>query len=100
MFRANYTGENKSKLKPNDNYTEDMKRNISTENGNCHACIYVGENKDLSKHRLCAENMFAIAEVSGTGRCDKCAVYWKWYNQINPIKKKLVERSGFVFKNR
>jgi hypothetical protein len=89
------------KIKTSDNYTDDMKRDRSKENGNCVECIYVGENDSVSNSRLCAETMSRIDELShGFGHCDKCKTCYKWYNQINPIKKWLLERTGFRFKNR
>ena len=99
MF-VNYACENKANTKHNNNYTDDIKRDTSKEKGWCHACIFTGENENISKWRLCAETMSEIAEVEGNGYCDKCKPAWNWYNQINPIKKWLVERSGFRFKNR
>lgn len=88
------------KTKTSDNYTDDIHRDTSKEKGWCHACIFTGENETLSKHRLCAETMSEIAEVNGNGYCDKCKPAWCWYNQINPIKKWLLEKTGFRFKNR
>ena len=88
-------------IKTSDNYTDDIKRDRSKENGCCVECIYVGENDDVSNARLCAETMSRIDELSnGFGHCDKCKICYKWYNQVNPIKKWLLERSGFRFKNR
>jgi hypothetical protein len=96
MFRINYTCEFKTKH----NYSDDVKRDSLKERGNCHSCVFSGENEHFSKRRLCAETMSEITEVDGNGYCDKCRPCWHWYNQINPIKKWLLERSGFVFKNR
>ena len=90
----------KSETKHHNNYTDDIKRDTTKENGNCHACIFTCENENISKRRLCAETMSDIAEVRAGGHCDKCKPAWKWYNQINPIKKWLLEKEGFKFKNR
>ena len=100
MFRINYTTESKSKSEHHNNYTDDVKRDNSQERGWCGACIYNGENEELSKRCLCAETMSEIAEVCSSGYCDKCKPAWYWYNQINPIKKWLIEQTGFRFKNR
>lgn len=100
MIAPNYTTESKYKSKHHNNYTDVVGRDTSNEKTDCHGCIFVGENEHVSKERLCAERMREIAEVKGFASCDKGKPYWKWYNQINPIKKWLLERSGFVFKNR
>lgn len=96
----NYVCKNKAKTKHNNNYTDDMTRDTSKDNTNCYCCIFVGENDNVSNSRLCAESMDEISEVSGFGTCDKGRTRFKWYNQINPIKKWLLERTGFRFKNR
>ncbi len=95
-----YTNKNKKETKHHNNYVDDMNRDRSNEKTDCHGCIFVGENEDVSKERLCAERMSEIAEVKGLASCDNGKPYWKWYNQINPIKKWLLERTGFRFKNR
>lgn len=95
-----YVNKSKSETKHSNNYTDDIKRDRSKENGYCHACIFTGENEEVSKYRLCAETMSEISEVNGNGYCDKCKPCWHWYNQINPIKKWMLEKTGFVFKNR
>ena len=59
MSFVNYTGEKKH----SDNYTEDMKRDRSKEIGWCHACIFTGENEQVSKYRLCAEKMSEILAI-------------------------------------
>ena len=96
----NYTYKSKSEAKHHNNYADCRHRDISKAKTDCHGCIFVGENEEVSKERLCAERMSEIAEVSGIAACDKGKPYWKWYNQINPIKKWLLELTGFRFKNR
>ena len=96
----NYTTEPKQKSVLHDNYTDDMTRDTSKENGNCHACIFIGDNDWVSVEHLCAKHVDEIAEVKFNGHCDKCKPAWHWYNQINPVKKWLVEKTGFKFKNR
>jgi len=95
-----YTMENKAKAKHNDNYTNDFKRDCSKDKVNCYSCIFVGENELVSQERLCAKRMNEITEVDAFGTCDKGRSRFKWYNRINCIKKRLLERSGFEFKNR
>ena len=96
MYSVNYTAE----LKNTNNYTDDVRRDTSKEKGWCSVCIYVGENRSVSEKPLCAESISNIAEVRNTGYCDKCKPRWFRLNQINSIKKSLLERSGFVLKNR
>jgi len=95
-----YTMQNKSEVKHNDNYVYNIKRDCAWDKVNCYECIFVGENELVSRHRLCAKRMDEIAEVEGWGKCDKGRSRFKWYHRINFIKKRLLERSGFVFKNR
>ena len=98
MIYVNYTTEGKTKSEHNDGYVEDATQIYSDVN--CHGCIFVGENEHLSKRRLCGKYIREVAEVQGNGSCRKARAYWHWYNQINPFKKWLLERSGFKFKNR
>ncbi len=100
MCNVNYTFEMKNNTQNHNNYNDDPRRDSSKEKGNCHSCIFSGENESFSKRRLCVETISEIAEVDGNGYCDKCKPAWHWYNQINPIKKWLLERTGFKFKNR
>ena len=100
MFNINYVTKRKNKTKHHNNYNDDPKRDSSKEKGCCLSCIFSGENEYVSDRRLCAETMSEISEVFGTGYCSKCKPYWHWYNQINPIKKRLLEKTGFKFKNR
>ena len=83
------------KIKDWDNYVE------KSENNHCVNCIFVGDNDEFSNRRLCAETISVIPELSsGFGCCDRYKSCFKWYNQINPIKKLILKKSGFVFKNR
>ena len=97
MCFVNYATELKNNTIHHNNYVCDMK-----DNGpHCVECIFVGENDHLSPRRLCAETMTDVAELeNGFGHCDKFKSCFKWYNQINPIKKWMLEKTGFVFKNR
>ena len=97
---VNYTTESKYKSVKNDNYTDVIGRDTSKENGNCHSCIFIGDNDDVSAQHLCAKYITEIAEVKHNGHCDKCKPSWHLYNQINPIKKWLLEQTGFEFRNR
>ena len=92
--------QNKSEVKHNDNYVYDIKHDCSKDKVHCYVCIFVGENELVSPHRLCAKRMDEIAEVDAQGKCDKGRSRFKWYNRINFVKKYLLERSGFVLKNR
>lgn len=99
MCYVNYTTELKNNTIHHNNYTDDIK--VDAPRGHCVDCIFVGENDNISKNRLCAETMTEVAELSnGFGHCDKLKSCYKWYNQINPIKKWLLEQTGFVFRNR
>lgn len=95
-----YTRKNKADVKHNDNYVYNIKRDCSKDKVNCYSCIFVGENELVSQERLCAKRMNEITEVDAFGTCDKGRSRFKWYNRINFIKKRLLERSGFVLKNR
>ena len=87
----------KSEAKHNDNY---VKRICSKNKIECCNCIFVGENDYVSQECLCAKYTNEVAEVNAFGSCDKGRSRFKWYNRINPIKRYLLERSGFEFKNR
>ena len=101
---VNYTTETKDKVKHNANYTEDIRRDQSKEETTCWGCIFVGENENVSKSRLCAKYIDEVAEVKGSGTCDDGKSWYRWYNKIYvhfmPIKTLLLERTGFKFKNR
>ncbi len=98
MCYVNYTTESKYKSLHHNNYTDDMKRDTTNEKGNCHGCIFIGDNDHVSHEHLCAESMSEVAEVKANGYCDKCKPIWKWYNKVNPIKRYLLEKTGFVFR--
>ena len=98
----NYTGVKKSKLKFNDNYIDDM-RDDPSRKVSCWMCIFSGKNDEIpvvKGKQLCVRHMGEITEVKGSGTCDEARSRFKWYNKLNPIKKWLLERDGFKFKNR
>lgn len=99
MCYVNYAIKFKNDTIHHNNYVDDIK--ADAPRGHCINCIFVGKNDYLSLNSLCAETMTEVAELSNDfGHCDKLKSCYKWYNQINPIKKRLLEKSGFVFKNR
>lgn len=97
---VNYTVESKFNSKHFDNYTE----NSNNAKVYCHACIYVGDyvgnNERLARNHLCAKYIDEISEVKHCGTCDRALAAYKWYNQINPIKKWFLEQADFKLKNR
>ena len=102
MALVNYACVHKSKSRYPDNYTLDMDMldNPRKSNVTCRRCIFVGKNKKISETDLCAKYIDEVTNVNFAGTCSAGRDSSAWYNQINPIKKWLLERTGFVFRNR
>ena len=97
---VNYTAESKAKSFCHDNYTDVVDCDTSKKRNSCGSCIFVGRNNQVSEQLLCAENIVEVAEVKTCGLCDGYKSVHRLYNQINPIKKWLLERTGFEFNHR
>ena len=97
---VNFTDQDKSKAKHNDNYHVCM--NLTSMDCSCYDCIFVGEHPN-NPHDLCAKHMREIANLE-SGRilstCDSAKHRDKWYNQIGLLKKLILRSYGFEFKNR
>ena len=103
MIVANYTADDKSKAINNDNYVGTIPEEKKNNCVSCWMCIYCGKNKCLpvmAKQLLCAKYINEIAIVNGGGTCDSARSRFKWYNFVGPLKKMLLERSGFDLKAR
>ncbi len=104
---VNYTTQDKSTVKPNDNYVDDIHTDVSKRNVSCFMCIFCGKNEILpvlAQKYLCAENIREVTNVQAAGTCDAAKSRFKWYNRLyaklTPIKNKMLERTGFKFLGR
>ena len=96
---VNYTTESKIKSIHNDNYTEKSCGVYVS----CWQCIFCGKNKDLPVFKdnlLCAKYIKEVAIVEGAGTCESAKSRFSKLSFINPIKKWILEKSGFDFKAR
>ena len=103
MIIANYTAEDKIKAIKHDNYIDDVKKSKNENCVSCWMCMYCGRNKHvavLKEKLLCAKYVDEIAIVKGSGTCDSARSRFKWYNFVGPLKKMVLERSGFDLKAR
>nr|MBQ0091642.1 hypothetical protein [Candidatus Enterousia merdequi] len=100
MALVKYAGVNKFETEHQDNYTQELVRDRTNEKTDCYGCIFCGENENVSERRLCARYINEIAEVQGIGTCDAGKSRFHWYNQVGLIKKRILEATGFKFKNR
>lgn len=99
----NYTVESKSKSIHNDNYIPNVLEKNQTHCVTCWACIFCGKNVKipvLKDKMLCAKYIDEVANVKGAGTCDSGRSRFNKLNFVNPIKKWMLEKTGFVFKNR
>ena len=100
---VNYTAESKSKAIHHDNYIGNVLETHNADCVSCWQCIFSGKNKDIAivqDKLLCAKYLLEIAIVNGKGTCDSARSRFKRYNFVNPIKKMILERSGFDFNAR
>lgn len=100
---VNYTVDDKSKVKQHDNYVDSVKKSKKQNCVSCWMCIYCGKNEHLAVMQdklLCAKYINEIAFVKGAGTCDSARSRFKWYNFVGPLKKMLLERSGFDLRAR
>ena len=100
---VNYTVESKSKAKNHDNYISDVLETHKNDCVSCWQCIFCGKNKEikvLQDKLLCAKYLLEIAIVNGKGTCDSARSRFKRLNFVNPIKKMILEKSGFDFEAR
>ncbi len=103
MIVANYTTDSKSKAVQHDNYIDSVRNTNKKNCVSCWMCIYCGKNKHLvvvQDKLLCAKHIDEIAIVQGAGTCDSARSRFKWYNFVGPLKKMILEKSGFDLKAR
>lgn len=104
---VNYTAQDKSKIKDNDNYVADLHKSVSGMDVSCWMCIFCGENKELplfNKKYLCAKYIMEITNVQGAGTCDKARSRFKWYNRLYAkltfVRNAMLKATGFKFLGR